>query len=175
MASRYPFREEGRVQNMQSDAFEGAKEPVQSKTCTYEDYLEEHGSLTYRFSGVSMLPLLRQGKDFYTVRKKENKRCDKYDVVLYRRPPDQYVLHRIVKVRETDYVILGDNCMSKEYGITDDDILAVMTSFTRSGKEHSVQEMPYRIYSRVWYAIYPVRLLYKRIVLKIKSLRKVGS
>ncbi len=117
-----------------------------------------------------MLPLLRQGKDYYTVVKKENKRCGKYDVVLYRRPPNRYVLHRIVEVHDTDYVILGDNCIRKEYGITDDDIIAVMTSFTRSGKEHSVHEMPYRIYSRVWYAIYPIRKLYKRFAIKIKGL-----
>lgn len=141
-----------------------------SKKSSYEDYLDEHGSLTYHFSGVSMLPLLRQGKDFYTVVKKENKRCARFDVVLYRRPPNQYVLHRIVEVRDTDYVILGDNCICKEYGITDDDILAVMTSFTRGGKEHSVHEMPYRIYSRVWYAIYPIRKLYYRLAVKLKGL-----
>lgn len=134
------------------------------KKRSYEDYLEEHGSLTYHFSGISMLPLLRQGKDYYTVVKKEDKRCEKYDVVLYRRPPGQYVLHRVVEVRDFDYVILGDNCLCKEYGITDKDILAVMTSFTRGGKEHSVQELPYLVYSRVWYAIYPIRKLYKRLV-----------
>lgn len=143
-----------------------------SKISSYEDYLEEHGSLTYHFSGVSMLPLLRQGKDFYTVVKKGKERCRKYDVVLYRRPPKQYVLHRIVEVREHDYVILGDNCISKEYGITDDDILAVMTSFTRKDREHSVQELPYRIYSRVWYGIYPLRNVYKRLVIKFKGLIK---
>lgn len=139
------------------------------KISSYEDYLEEHGSLTYHFSGVSMLPLLRQGKDFFTVAKKGAERCKKYDVVLYRRPPNQYVLHRIVEVRAGDYVILGDNCICKEYGITDDDILAVMTSFTRRGREHDVHELPYRIYSSVWYAIYPLRRLCKRFAMKVKG------
>ncbi len=143
-----------------------------NKKCSYEDYLKEHDCLTYHFSGVSMLPLLRQGKDFYTVAKKENRRCRKYDVVLYRKPPSHYVLHRIVEVRDTNYVILGDNCINKEYGITDNDIIAVMTSFNRSGKEHSVNEIPYRIYSRLWYAIYPIRKLYKCFAIKIKGLIK---
>ena len=34
---------------------------------TYEEYLEENGSLTYTHIGRSMLPLLRQGKDLFTV------------------------------------------------------------------------------------------------------------
>ncbi len=137
---------------------------------TYEQYLAGHGALTYTFKGSSMNPMLKQGRDLFTVKAKTPERCRKYDVVLYRRPPNHYVLHRIVEVHDTDYVILGDNCISKEYGITDEDILAVMTSFTRRGKEHSVQEAPYRIYSRVWYAIYPIRKLYKRFAIKIKGL-----
>lgn len=139
---------------------------------TYEQYLAEHGSLTYTFKGNSMNPMLKQGRDIFTVRAKTSERCRKYDVVLYRRPPNQYVLHRVVEVRDTGYVILGDHCISKEYGITDDDIIAVMTSFTRRGKEHSVHEISCRIYSRVWYAIYPIRKLYMRFAMKIKGLIK---
>ena len=90
---------------------------------TYEDFLEKNGEMTYSNVGISMLPLLKEGRDLFTVRKKGRKRCKKYDVVLYRRPPNSYVLHRIIEVRENDYVILGDNCLNKEYGITDDDII----------------------------------------------------
>ena len=101
---------------------------------TYEEFLEKNGEMTYSNVGVSMLPLLKQGRDLFTVRKKGKKRCKKYDVVLYRRPPSSYVLHRIIEVREKDYVILGDNCINKEYGITDDDIIGVMTSLFITGK-----------------------------------------
>ena len=40
----------------------------------------------------------------------------------------RYVLYRILKVRENDYVICGDNRYRKEYGITDQHINGVLTS-----------------------------------------------
>lgn len=94
-----------------------------------EKYLSEHGRVIYANVEVSMLPLLREGKDLFFLEKKGAGRCKIGDVVLYRRKC-QYVLHRVIEVRTRDYVILGDNCSVKEYGITDSDILAVMTSLS---------------------------------------------
>ncbi len=117
---------------------------------SYEQYLQEHGTLTYTNVGVSMLPLLRQGRDLFIVKRKGPQRCAAGDVVLYRRPPDKYVLHRIIEVRDDSYVILGDNCTEKEYGIRDDDILGVMTGFVRNGREHSTEDAGYRLYTSFW-------------------------
>ena len=136
----------------------------------YEEYLERYGSLTYTNVGVSMLPLLRQGKDMFILKKKENKRCQVGDVVLYRRPPSAYVLHRVIQVREQDYVILGDNCVGKEYGITDKDILGVMTGFIRNGKEHSVNEKGYRLYSFIWLHTTKIRIPLKKILVSLHRL-----
>ncbi len=137
---------------------------------TYEEYLEQNGSMTYSNVGVSMLPLLKQGRDLFTVRKKNSERCKKYDVVLYRRPPSSYVLHRVIAVREKDYVILGDNCINKEYGITDQDIIGVMTEYVHNGKKHTVQDLSYRLYSKFWVFASPLRILLKRIHLKLKRM-----
>lgn len=114
---------------------------------TYEEYLEENGELTYTNVGTSMMPLLKQHRDLFTVTKKSGERFKAGDVVLYRRPPKRYVLHRIIEVRPDDYVILGDNCVKKEYGIKDGDILAVMTSYVRAGKKHTTRDLSYRLYS----------------------------
>ena len=114
------------------------------------DYLAQNGSLTYANVGVSMLPLLRQGRDLFTVEKKGEARCRIGDVILYRRKSDPYVLHRVVEVRPDDYVVLGDNCLQREYGIRDEDIMGIMSSFVRSGRKHSVHELPYRLYSKIW-------------------------
>ena len=113
-------------------------------------------SLTYTNVGISMRPMLKQGRDLFTVKRTDGERVKKYDVVMYRRPPDKYVLHRVIKVLPDGYVIRGDNCIRREYGITDADILAVLTSFVRRGREHSVTEPGYRFYSRLIVFIHPL-------------------
>ena len=103
----------------------------------FEDLLERDGTLTYTNVGTSMLPLLREGRDLFTVEKKGEERCRVGDVVLFRRRDEAYVLHRIVEVRPDGYVLLGDNCVSCEKGVRDEDILGVMSAFVRGGKEYS--------------------------------------
>ena len=132
-----------------------------NNSISYEEYLAQNGSMTYTNVGRSMLPLLRQGKDLFILEKKGPERCRVGDVVLYRRG-EKYVLHRIVEVREKDYVILGDNCVAREYGITDGDVIAVMTGFVRGGKEHSVTEPGYRLYSALWMRTEKPRVFLKR-------------
>lgn len=124
---------------------------------TYEEYFRRHTELVYRNVGVSMLPMLKQGRDIFVLKKKTSERCKKYDVVLYYRKTGQYVLHRIVEVNEKEYVLLGDNCENKEYGIKEEDILAVMDSFVRKGKTILTSNWKYQIYVHIWYWIYPFR------------------
>ena len=138
---------------------------------TYEEELNRKGKFTYTNRGVSMLPLLREHKDLFTIEKKQG-RYEKYDVVLYKRPPQSFVLHRIVEVREQDYVILGDNCLNKEYGIRDEDILGVMTSFVRNGREYSVKHKGYQLYVVIWYALYPLRRVWMKVKQRCKGIGK---
>ena len=127
----------------------------------YEEYLNEYGSLTYRFRGVSMLPLLRQGRDLIIVKSRDGG-YNKGDVVMYRRGPKRHVLHRIIGMRPDGYIIMGDNCTAKEYGIKDEDILGVMTGFIRDGKEYHVSDMPYRAYTCLWLHTIPLRVFLKK-------------
>ena len=141
-----------------------------NKPLSFEAYLEQTGTLTYSNLGTSMLPLLRQGRDLFTVKRKGAERCRVGDVVLYRRPPDSYVLHRIVEVRPEGYVLLGDNSIKREYGVRDEDILGVMTGFVRKGKEHSVGEPGYRAYTAVCLKTAPARIAGKKMLWKAKKL-----
>ena len=142
-------------------------------TSTYKEHLDKYGTLTYRNVGVSMRPLLKQGRDIFTVTKKTSERCKKYDVVLYKRPPQQYVLHRVIKVRENDYVILGDNCINKEYGITDDDIIGVLKAFYRGEKYINCNSRGYKFYVFYIRLSYPLRwFLFKFLKPKLWVLKQ---
>ena len=142
----------------------------------FEEYLERYGSLTYHNKGTSMLPMLVQDRDLFTVVPKGPERCRKYDVILYNDKKGRYILHRVVKVRRDDYVVLGDNTYKKEYR-KDSDILGVMTSFEHNGREYSVNDTGYRMYSFIRVNSYPVRKLYRKLrhlagkVLRILHLR----
>ena len=130
---------------------------------TFEEYLDKYGILIYKNVGFSMLPMLKPGRDLFVVSKKGKTRCKKYDVILYHRPPNDYVLHRIIKVREYDYVVLGDNCINKEIGIRDSDILGVLIEFVHKGKTYQVNNKMYKFYIFIWCTFSPIRIRYKKM------------
>ena len=109
-----------------------------------------------------MLPLLRQGRDLFTLEKKGPERCRKYDVVLYKDAQGRYILHRVVRVLPDGYVIRGDSTYTREFR-TDGDIIGVMTGLERDGREISVTDAGYRIYSVLRTADYPFRYACVRI------------
>lgn len=120
--------------------------------------LEEVGVYVSTPLGKSMRPMLRGGKDNILVEKPSG-RLKKYDVALYTRADGTSVLHRVVKVRESDYAMRGDNCDYTEYGITDEDLVGVMTGFWRGERFVSADSRRYRLYVRLNHAAYPLRWL----------------
>ena len=133
----------------------------------FEDVIERDGRLVYTNVGDSMRPLIRQDRDILIIEKYEG-RLKKYDVPLYKRDSGQYVLHRVLKVRENDYVICGDNRYSREYGITDRHIIGVLTAVVRDGKEIPITDWRYRIYVHLWCDLFPLRAF----ILKAKQFPK---
>lgn len=131
---------------------------LEARLYSFEEMLQEKGFLVYTNVGVSMLPFLRQRRDIIEIRRKDSSiRCNRYDVVLYKQG-DKYILHRVLKVRAKDYVICGDNNIWCEYGITDDQILGVLTRVIRDGKSIYPSDWQYRVYVHLWCDFYHVRV-----------------
>ena len=137
----------------------------------FEDVIRRDGRLLYTNVGDSMLPLIRQDHDILVIEKPAG-RLKKYDVPLYKRDSGQYVLHRILRVRENDYVICGDNRYSKEYGITDRHIIGVLTAVVRNGREMPVTDWRYRLYVHLWCDFFPVRAFILRVTRFTEKRRK---
>ena len=138
---------------------------------SFEEELERSGKLVYTTVGVSMNPLIKQDRDLSII-EKPKERLKKFDVALYKRANGQYVLHRVVKVLEDGYVILGDNCCFKEYNIKDSQILGVLTSLVRNGKEIDLNSVGYKLYVRARYAHYPVRVIISKTKRFLRKLIK---
>ena len=139
---------------------------------TFEEEIERTGKLVYTNVGDSMMPLIKQGRDLLIIEKPDG-RLKRYDIPLYKRDSGQYVLHRVLKVRENDYVICGDNRYCKEYGITDRHIIGVLTSVVRDGKELDFGSFGYRLYVFLWCGLFPVRAFILRI--KHYAKRMIGK
>ena len=141
---------------------------------TFEDILEKDGKFIYRNVGKSMLPLIKENRDLIVIAKKE-KKPQKYDVPLYLRRDGKYVLHRIVGVLpDGGYVIRGDNCYYTEKNVKDSDIIGVLESIVRKGKEIRVTDTGYRIYSVIWAKTYFIRFIFNKIfVFAARAVRKI--
>ncbi len=133
---------------------------------TFEDLLKKDGYLVYTNVGTSMLPLLRQQRDIIEIRPLAC-RAKKYDAVLYK-AGKRYILHRVLKVRSNDYVICGDHNIRREYGVTDNMILGVMTRVIRDGKSIYPSDRKYKLYVHLWCDFYHVRaaILYVKMVFR---------
>lgn len=94
---------------------------------TIEQELERQGHSFFQTVGDSMEPLLHNRKSTVMIAKVSEK-LRKYDVALYHRPTGEYVLHRVVKVRERDYLICGDNRIYREK-VPREWVIGVMTGF----------------------------------------------
>lgn len=122
--------------------------------------LNNGASVWFSPKGFSMLPMLRQGTDRVLLFPLPEK-LKKYDLPLYRRDNGQYVIHRIIRVGES-YTCIGDNQFDLEYGVRTDQMIAVVTAFTRGSKEISVNSLTYQLYCRLWHYSRPLRRLWRR-------------
>lgn len=119
------------------------------------------GSICIGPKGTSMLPLIRQGKDYAELSPLPGK-LKKYDIPLYQRPSGQYVLHRIVRVGE-DYTCMGDNQFQRETGVKQEQLIAVVTAIYRGEKRVPVTTFSYRAYCRMWHWSRPIRRIFRRV------------
>ena len=109
------------------------------------------------FRGVSMLPMLRQGKDAVELSPLPEK-LKKYDLPVYRRENGQYVMHRVVAVKEDHYICLGDNTVEFET-IYPRQMIGVVSAFKRGDKRIELDHPGYRLYCRLWRLTRPARKL----------------
>ncbi len=110
--------------------------------------------------GVSMLPMLRQGRDSVLLSPLPEK-LHKYDLPLYQREDGDYILHRIIRV-DQGYTCMGDNQFIEEPNLKHEQMIAVVTAFYRGNRKISVDALSYQLYCRLWCVSRPLRRFWRR-------------
>ncbi len=150
---------------------------ISDLTSTIKEIVDGGSAATFIPHGVSMRPMLYGGRDEIILVKAELP-LKKHDLPLYLRKNGAVVLHRVIKASTKDgknhYMMRGDNTWELEGGITDQDIIAVVSRFKRKGKWYSVDSKGYRFYVKIWGTTYPMRWLVRFMwLLPGRAFRKI--
>lgn len=127
-------------------------------------------------NGISMEPLIHQGRDAVFIKKPEG-RLKKYDIAFFKRKNGEYVLHRVIKVLPDSYHFCGDNQWQVEKGIEDSQIIGIVTKLEINGKTITTDDKEYldyskkRVDSRVWRNFWTiVKHFFKKVKIKLKRI-----
>ena len=116
--------------------------------------------VTITLDGESMRPLIRRGRDRVTILPAARK-LRIGDVVLFRRSPGVYVVHRVWKIREGMVRTLGDNCVNPDAWMSVSDVWGLVVKLERGGRSFRLDGKPARAFGRCWMATYSLRRSYR--------------
>lgn len=114
-----------------------------------EEVLASGGEFLLYPRGRSMLPLIRQDKDYVVLARKT--KIQKHDMAFYRRDNGQFVIHRVMKCEaDGTYTMCGDHQVSWEKGIRGDQIIGYVQRLYRNGRLIRFTSLRYRLYLWLW-------------------------
>lgn len=112
-----------------------------------KEQIEIGKTVVFSPSGTSMLPLIHPDTDKVKLTKAPE-RLKKYDLPLYLREDGQFVLHRVVALTRGGYTMCGDNQFKREYGVKNEQILALACGVYRDGRFLSFDDKNYLSYCK---------------------------
>ena len=117
-------------------------------------------AVTICLEGDSMRPLIRRGKDPVTIIPL-SRPLRKGDVVLFRLG-EKYIVHRVWKLQNSLVCTFGDNCWKPEPWFPQQQVLGLVVRAVRSGRTIQLDTRLSRAWGRMWMALHPLRMVYKR-------------
>lgn len=123
-----------------------------------DEAFDKGESFVFSPNGVSMLPFIKGGSDTVTIEKYMGN-AKKYDIIFYTRENGQYVLHRVVKIKNGRLYACGDNLWWVEE-VPEERIFARLKD-VEGKRMHSV-----------WYFIYCRTLFIRRFVIHVRNYLK---
>ena len=96
--------------------------------------IEEDGCVYSLIKGISMRPMLKQGRDIVVIEAVSLDDIKINDCLLYKRENYDFLpLHRVLKIKGETLIIRGDNTYKLEY-VPKDYVVGRLKAFYRKGK-----------------------------------------
>ncbi len=130
--------------------------------------LDDTDGVPLVISGGSMTPFLVHGRDTVYLSKVTGP-LRKGDMVLYQRVGGAYVLHRVLKVDEGSYTMIGDAQIHREPGIRPSQIRAVVTAVRRKGKLLKKGSFWWDFFEKVWIRMVAIRPAVRKVYVMLKG------
>ncbi len=119
------------------------------KGLDYRTELKKNNITAFVPKGNSMWPTLKNKKQSVVVQAKKG-RLKEFDVALYVRGQNFFVLHRVMKVLPDGYIFCGDSQFDLEK-VLEEQIFGVMIGFYRGNKYIDCQDEKYIAKVKKWY------------------------
>ena len=133
--------------------------------------LQEAESVPLVISGSSMSPFLAHGRDTVYLSKVTGP-LKKGDMILYRRASGAYILHRIYRVRDGVYDLVGDGQLGIEPGIRPEQVIAIVNTVRRKGKLLRKGSLRWEFFEHVCLELLPLRPKIHRLYGAMTAWRK---
>lgn len=119
--------------------------------------ISEGKTVKLTVKGNSMNPFLVSMRDQMTLGPWKDEDLKKGCVALVKDSRGSYLIHRIIKRDEKTVTLLGDGNIGFTETATFDNVIGIMYSITRKGREWASDSLMWRFYSWAWMLLTPVR------------------
>ena len=126
-----------------------------------EELLIQGETVQIKPQGYSMYPVLVPGRDEVVVAPVNPDMVKRGDVSIL-------VLHRIWKRKGSELYLVGDNQKEIEGPLRPDQVRGIMTELIRKGRRISADNIIYRVLTRIWLFLRPLRPLISHTVARCK-------
>lgn len=122
-----------------------------------EQLLADGKTIKIKPQGYSMYPLFVSGRDEACIECTNFSSLKRGDVILYRRDNGVLVLHRIWKITENSFYMVGDNQTDIEGPLRADQFRGKLVGIVRNKDFIDVKNPLYRLLSSLWLSLRPIR------------------
>jgi hypothetical protein len=113
-------------------------------------------------TGGSMTPFLAHQRDTVYL-SKPRRQLKRGDMIFYRRDDGRYVLHRICRIKDGTYWLIGDAQTGIEPGIRPDQVIALVIAVRRNGRLIKPGNISWEFFEHCWIRMIPLRPVFFKI------------